>query len=190
VHEDPLSELGLRLRTLRLQRGLLMKRLATRSGLGRTTVSQALSGKVVPSEATLVALATALSTDVAPLLNLRQAAERRRDRQLRRRQPSTGRHAAGHQARGNAHERSGWLVRELRDPFDLEVQRAIDVSGDDGSSPLPVLPVYVESEHDALLREAVLGALDGRSALVTLIGGSSTGKTRACWEAVQLLPDE
>ncbi|MFI1488069.1 hypothetical protein [Streptomyces sp. NPDC020747] len=84
----------------------------------------------------------------------------------------------------------GWLVRELRDPFDLGVQRAIDVSGGDGSSTLPVLPVYVERQHDALLREAVLGAVDGRSALVTLIGGSSTGKTRACWEVLRLLPDK
>ncbi|WAU78301.1 hypothetical protein O1Q96_00170 (plasmid) [Streptomyces sp. Qhu-G9] len=88
---------------------------------------------------------------------------------------------------------AGWLVRDLRDPFDLGVQRAIDASSDDVSDSLPVLPVlpvYVEREHDALLREAVLGAADGRSALVTLIGGSFTGKTRACWEAVQLLPDE
>jgi transcriptional regulator with XRE-family HTH domain/tetratricopeptide (TPR) repeat protein len=192
VHEDPLSELGLRLRTLRAQRGLQVKGLVAQTRLGRTTVSQALGGKVVPSEATLVALAQALNTEARPLLELRQDAVQGRgqDRQLRRRQPSAGRHAAGHQARGDARERPGQLVRELRDPFDLEVQRAIDVSGDDGSDPLPVLPVYVEREHDALLRETILGALEGRSALVTLIGGSSTGKTRACWEAVQLLPDE
>ncbi|WP_432762334.1 helix-turn-helix domain-containing protein [Streptomyces sp. NBC_01220] len=189
VHEDPLSELGLRLRTLRAQRGLQVNGLTNRSMLGRTTVSQALGGKVVPSEATLVALAQALSTEPRPLLELRQDAVQGRgqERQLRRRQPSTGPHAAGHQARGDARERPGRLVRELRDPFDLEVQRAIDVSGGDDSDPLPV---YVEREHDALLRETVLGALEGRSALVTLIGGSSTGKTRACWEAVQLLPDE
>ncbi|WP_060905159.1 tetratricopeptide repeat protein [Streptomyces scabiei] len=84
----------------------------------------------------------------------------------------------------------GWLVRELRDPFDLGVQRAIDVSRGDDSSTLPVLPVYVERQHDARLRAAVLGAVDGRSALVTLIGGSSTGKTRACWEVLRLLPDK
>lgn len=70
------------------------------------------------------------------------------------------------------------------------MHRAIDVSAGDETSPLPVLPVYVAREHDALLREAVHGALQGRSALVTLIGGPSTGKTRACWEAVQRLPDE
>lgn len=192
MHEDPLAELGLRLRTLRLRRGLLMDGLVARSGLSRTTVSQAVNGKVVPSEATLVALAKALSTEETPLLRLRQAAMqgREQDRQRRGRRPSAEPHIADDQDRVDAGERPGWPVREVRDPFDLEVQRAIDVSGDDGSSPLPVLPVYVKREHDAVLREAVRGALDGRSALVTLIGGSSTGKTRACWEAVQLLPDE
>ncbi|MFE3143369.1 helix-turn-helix domain-containing protein [Streptomyces scopuliridis] len=66
MHEDPLAELALRLRTLRAQRGLQMGGLQQRTGLGRTTVSQALNGQVVPSEATLVALANALGTDVEP----------------------------------------------------------------------------------------------------------------------------
>ncbi len=74
--EDPLAELALRLRTLRAQRGLQMGGLQQRTGLGRTTVSQALNGQVVPSEATLVALAKALGTDAEPLLVLRHAAAR------------------------------------------------------------------------------------------------------------------
>jgi transcriptional regulator with XRE-family HTH domain len=76
VHEDPLAELALRLRTLRAQRGLQMGGLQQRTGLGRTTVSQALNGQVVPSEATLVALAKALGADVEPMLTLRAAAAR------------------------------------------------------------------------------------------------------------------
>lgn len=76
VHEDPLAELALRLRTLRAQRGLQMGGLQQRTGLGRTTVSQALNGQAVPSEATLVALASALGTDVEPMLALRHAAAR------------------------------------------------------------------------------------------------------------------
>ncbi|MFE6365871.1 NACHT domain-containing protein [Streptomyces sp. NPDC057806] len=79
VHEDPLAELALRLRTLRAQRGLQMGGLQQRTGLGRTTVSQALNGQVVPTEATLVALAKALCTDVGPLLALREAAWRQPD---------------------------------------------------------------------------------------------------------------
>ncbi|MGW4202284.1 helix-turn-helix domain-containing protein [Streptomyces sp. NPDC004726] len=76
VYEDPLAELALRLRTLRAQRSLQMGGLQQRTGLGRTTVSQALNGQVVPSETTLVALAKALGTDVEPLLALRHAAAR------------------------------------------------------------------------------------------------------------------
>ncbi|MGW2894392.1 NACHT domain-containing protein [Streptomyces sp. NPDC001212] len=76
VHENPLAELAIRLRTLRAQRGLQMGGLQQRTGLGRTTVSQALNGQVVPSEATLVALANALGADVEPMLALREAAAR------------------------------------------------------------------------------------------------------------------
>ncbi|MFJ4536567.1 NACHT domain-containing protein [Streptomyces tibetensis] len=79
VHEDPLAELALRLRTLRAQRGLQMGGLQQRTGLGRTTVSQALNGQVVPTEATLVALAKALGADVEPMLALREAAARQPD---------------------------------------------------------------------------------------------------------------
>ncbi|MFD4570177.1 NACHT domain-containing protein [Streptomyces sp. NPDC058467] len=76
VHEDPLAELALRLRTLRAQRGLQMGGLQQRTRLGRTTLSQALNGQKVPTEATLVALAKALGADVEPLLALREAAAR------------------------------------------------------------------------------------------------------------------
>ncbi|MFJ3206254.1 helix-turn-helix domain-containing protein [Streptomyces sp. NPDC086989] len=48
--------------------------LQQRTGLGRTTVSQALNGQVMPTEATLAALAKALGTDVGPMLALREAA--------------------------------------------------------------------------------------------------------------------
>ncbi|MFE6713931.1 NACHT domain-containing protein [Streptomyces sp. NPDC057695] len=73
-YEDPLAELAFRLRSLKAQRGLQMGGVLQRTGLGRTTVSQALNGRRVPSEGTLVALAKALGTDVEPLLTLREAA--------------------------------------------------------------------------------------------------------------------
>ncbi|WP_338704075.1 NACHT domain-containing protein (plasmid) [Streptomyces sp. Q6] len=76
VHEDPGAELARRLRTLKAQRGVQMGGLQQRTGLGRTTVSQALNGQVVPSEATLVALAKALGVAMEPLLALREAAMR------------------------------------------------------------------------------------------------------------------
>ncbi|MFI8943128.1 NACHT domain-containing protein [Streptomyces syringium] len=74
MNDDPLAELSMRLRTLRTQRGLSMGGLQQRSSLGKTTVSQALNGSRVPSEATVVALAQALGTQAEPLLALRQHA--------------------------------------------------------------------------------------------------------------------
>ncbi|MEU6033032.1 transcriptional regulator [Streptomyces tauricus] len=74
----------------------------------------------------------------------------------------------------------------LQDPFDLEVHRSIGVPGGDD---LPQLPVYVEREHDRRLGEIVDAAVAGPGGLVTLVGESSTGKTRTCWEALDRLPD-
>jgi hypothetical protein len=66
------------------------------------------------------------------------------------------------------------------DPIALEVHRAIDVP--DGSHQLSPLPAYVERAHDRRLRELADQVLAGASRMITLVGGSSTGKTRACWE--------
>jgi hypothetical protein len=53
-----------------------------------------------------------------------------------------------------------------------------------GESGLPVLPPYVRRQHDEDLARVVAAAAGGQSQLAVLVGGSSTGKTRACWEAV------
>ncbi|RBQ17248.1 hypothetical protein DP939_25205 [Spongiactinospora rosea] len=76
----------------------------------------------------------------------------------------------------------GWPLEQVRDPFHfgLEVHHAID-------SPLPdapPLPVYVPRAHDRALGEVVARAAAGASGIAVLVGGSSTGKTRACWEAL------
>jgi TPR repeat protein len=67
----------------------------------------------------------------------------------------------------------------------LEVHTAIDMPDRDATP--SVLPRYVARAHDAHLRRLVNECDAGRSAMITLVGGSSTGKTRACWEAVQAL---
>ncbi|MFI6278644.1 NACHT domain-containing protein [Streptomyces sp. NPDC050988] len=72
--QEALAELKERLRSLRVRRRLSMTALPLRAGLGRTTVSQALNGTGMPSEATVVALAAALKTDAEPLLRLRARA--------------------------------------------------------------------------------------------------------------------
>ncbi|MEW2067028.1 hypothetical protein [Streptomyces sp. NPDC007346] len=79
----------------------------------------------------------------------------------------------------------GVPVKEL-DPFALEVHPAITVPGQEA---LPVLPLYVERAHDHELNAAVARVSRGESAMVTLVGESSTGKTRTCWEALRRLPE-
>jgi hypothetical protein len=79
-------------------------------------------------------------------------------------------------------------IREMVDPFDLEVHPAIEAGAAAGG--LPALPTYVLREHDRELRAVVARAAEGASGIAVLVGGSSTGKTRACWEAIQSLPDE
>ncbi|MFE3206162.1 tetratricopeptide repeat protein [Embleya sp. NPDC059237] len=82
----------------------------------------------------------------------------------------------------------GRPVREFTDPFALEVHRAIE-GPEHARAGLPVLPVYVLRAHDRVLRAAVERAAGGESTMITLVAGSSTGKTRACWEALQGVPD-
>jgi tetratricopeptide (TPR) repeat protein len=53
-----------------------------------------------------------------------------------------------------------------------------------------LLPGYVRREHDRILAEAVREVQQGHSRMLVLVGGSSTGKTRACWEAVQPLAEQ
>ncbi|MGW2826420.1 hypothetical protein ACWC24_36365, partial [Streptomyces sp. NPDC001443] len=81
--------------------------------------------------------------------------------------------------------RPGRPLAEVTDPFafDLEVHRAIGspVAG------LPVLPEYVPREHDHALAEVVAQAAAGASRIAVMVGESSTGKTRACWEALHPL---
>ncbi|MEU4607623.1 hypothetical protein AB0F43_31950 [Kribbella sp. NPDC023972] len=48
----------------------------------------------------------------------------------------------------------------------------------------PVLPPYMKRTHDIELREELLAATS-RSRIVMVVGGSSTGKSRACWEAIR-----
>ena len=86
---------------------------------------------------------------------------------------------------GSAAGPVGWPLAEVTDPFDLEVHRPVEP--DVRQPGLPVLPVYVPREHDAALAEIVTEAAAGAGGIAVLVGGSSTGKTRACWQALELL---
>jgi len=75
-------------------------------------------------------------------------------------------------------------IEELDNPFVLEVHRAIDINGLQPGG-LEALPRYVRREHDRRLADVVATAVSGHSAIAVLVGESSSGKTRACWEAIR-----
>ena len=77
---------------------------------------------------------------------------------------------------------AGWPLAEVKDPFALEVHRL--VQPDDPQPGLPALPTYIPRDHDTELGSVVRAAAEGSSGIAVLVGGSSTGKTRACWEAL------
>jgi tetratricopeptide (TPR) repeat protein len=77
----------------------------------------------------------------------------------------------------------GLLLAKVTNPFELEVRHPIPTLDQEATQ----LPPYVRRKHDDALDAAVAQALAGYSKLVVLVGEPSTGKTRACWEAVQSL---
>ncbi|MEV0982333.1 helix-turn-helix domain-containing protein [Streptomyces sp. NPDC049915] len=169
-HNPALTELRRRLADGRAQARLKQTQLAARAGLGRTTVSEALSPKKpAPSRETVAALARALKLPVEELLALQ-------------------RDAAGSGGQSGGRSGPGRLIAEW-EPHDLEVHPAGPgrAASGSGSSGTRALPGYVLREHDRVLAGAARDAAAGRSRIVILVGTSSTGKTRACWEAVQPL---
>ncbi|MER5386187.1 hypothetical protein ABT040_39110 [Streptomyces sp. NPDC002688] len=145
--------------------------LATRVQLSRTTVSQAFNPKApVPSADTVSALAKVLKLPVDELLELR-------------------RKAVGEVGSSQGVGQSLGRPISQWNPHDLEVHPAGLAPRVRGNAEAQQLPGYVPREHDRLLADAVRDVVRGPSRMVMLVGSSSTGKTRACWEAVQPLAD-
>ncbi|MEU4275850.1 helix-turn-helix transcriptional regulator [Streptomyces tanashiensis] len=172
-----LAELRRRLGDGLARRRWTKTQLARQAELGRTTVSEAFQdGKPAPSEQTVAALAHALRLDVEELLDLRRSAAAA---------PAVaGSAASGADDAGPGRPIGHW------DPHDLEVHPAGPALPATRTTDRPrarMLPGYVQREHDQVLAQAVAEAAAGSSRMVVLAGSSSTGKTRACWEAVQPL---
>lgn len=170
---DPAEKLREQLANGLARARLNQTQLAKIAKLGRTTVSEALSdSKPVPSRETVAALAGALRLPAQELLALQRAALENPHTT----EPGPGRPIAEY------------------DPHDLEVHPAgsriresVPSLGSGGTLPMPA---YVAREHDRVLAAAMQDAMHGNSQIVVLVGSSSTGKTRACWEAVQGLRDQ
>ncbi|MEV6482807.1 helix-turn-helix transcriptional regulator [Streptomyces sp. NPDC051576] len=150
---------------------LTKTQLADQSGLGRATVSEAFrpDGRL-PSAKTVAALAQAFGVPAHALLELQRT-------------------AAG--AAGSAVDEGPGLGKPVEDwePHSLEVHPAGSTANGQEAGALEdrILPGYVHREHDRVLAAAVQEAAKGHCRMVVLVGSSSTGKTRACWEAVQPL---
>ncbi|WP_328456341.1 helix-turn-helix domain-containing protein [Streptomyces sp. NBC_00386] len=167
-----LAELRTKLSNGLARAGLNKTQLADRARLGRTTVWEAFRpGGPVPSASTVAALARVLQLSQDELLNLQRTAEEAASDSVVQVVPGPGKPI------------SEW------DPHHLEVHPAVPVpNGYGSSSPRQrVLPGYVRRAHDRVLTQAVQDVQVGNSRTVVLVGTSSTGKTRACWEAVQPL---
>ncbi|MEV7108692.1 helix-turn-helix transcriptional regulator [Streptomyces atroolivaceus] len=162
-----LTELRSRLNAGMARLRLNQTDLAGKAGLGRTTVSEALQAEgTAPSPKTVTALAVALKLPTGELLELLRTAAK------------TG--AVGGPGPGRS-------IGEW-EPHDLEVHPA--GAAPNGQTSAQLLPGYIFRAHDQVLADAVQNAAQGRSRMAVLVGTSSTGKTRACWEAIQPLAQQ
>ncbi|MFF8932410.1 hypothetical protein ACF1AO_34675 [Streptomyces longwoodensis] len=142
----------------------------------RDTISRVISDSERPQQqADVVAVATVLA---------RRAAWEERDLARRVRELWV---------RARMARRVGRPISELRDDLQLVLDRGLGIhpalDTEDARDRFGILPAYVLRDHDALLNTVVDAAVAGDSGIAVLVGGSSTGKTRALWEAVRELPD-
>ncbi|WP_229914265.1 hypothetical protein [Streptomyces capitiformicae] len=88
---------------------------------------------------------------------------------------------------------AGRTISELRGDVRLVLDGGLGIhpAPDTGgaSERFGILPAYVPRDIDARLKTVVDAAVAGHSGIAVLVGGSSTGKTRALWEAVGGLPE-
>ncbi|TDB78713.1 tetratricopeptide repeat protein [Actinomadura sp. KC216] len=159
-------------------------RLATDAGLSAATVHALINGgTALPRVRTLESFVQACGEDPGPWLAARSrlVAAARAARACASPDPARPRD-----------EPLGRLIAELEelDALSLEVHQAFAAASPSSQAAAPVLPPYLERPgFDDRLRGEVAAAVDG-SRLVMVVGGSSAGKTRACWEAVRAeLPD-
>ncbi|WP_214105462.1 hypothetical protein [Acrocarpospora catenulata] len=148
--------------------------LATVAGVGNSTLHDMVNGQSFPRWETLRAVLAACGVRDGQLDAWKQAHARARADQ------------SGSRELG---DRLGRPLEGMTDPFEqqLEIHRAVQVTTGTAAADLAPLPAYVPRAHDRELEAVVARAVAGRSQVVVLVGGSSTGKTRACWEALHLL---
>ncbi|MGV9602088.1 tetratricopeptide repeat protein [Streptosporangium sandarakinum] len=158
-----------------------VQRLAADAGLGAATVQSLITGgTALPRAGTVESFVRACGQQPGPWLaaQARLATAVRTARAARKdHEPAPASPPAGPLGR---------VIGELgeHDALTLEVHQAF-TAPQATADPVPVLPPYLpRNGFDDRLRAAVAAATGG-SRLVMVVGGSSTGKTRACWEAIR-----
>ncbi|MBE1537039.1 hypothetical protein [Actinomadura algeriensis] len=177
------QDLAAQLAALFHRAGLGEQAFAHKARIGVGTVRSMIHDPVsIPQGATLAKFVKACGEDPQPWLDARgrllnTKRDTRREQRVREDSQREPRAEADNTLLGR-------VIGELseRDALTLEVRAAPGAAGS--------LPVYLyRREFDDRLREEVAGAVGG-SRLVMVVGDSSTGKTRACWEAIRAeLPD-
>ena len=174
--------------------------LARAAGVSPTTVGAWLRGKRFPQEigkvlgvvgmvrAAAVARGVAVPADGPAGLLEEKCWRRAHLAEARHRADAVSSAVQGAQAAWALAPLAGRPLAEVSDPFALEVHRP--VLSEDALAGLPELPAYLPRGHDQMLAQVARAAAGGRSGIAVLVGGSSTGKTRACWEALHLLRAE
>ena len=187
--QGPLSLFCARLRHLQVKSGISQARLAAAAHLGKSQMSDMLNGKIKKlPEWDLILVIVRVCLEYAATKDLTVPPDLRDETDWRRRHADLERDLDAHfRSRSRREAPPGWPLADTTDPFALEVHRP--VRPDTPQPGLPALPAYLHREHDAELERVVAAAAHGDSKIAVLVGGSSTGKTRACWEALELLRD-
>ena len=186
ITPGPLALFCARLKRLQAASGINQSRLLSAAHLGRSQMSDILNGKIrrLPdwdvTNAVVRACLEYAKTSGRPV-----PPDLRDEGDWRRRYADLEHDLETETRPKPPRELPGRLLAEVTDPFDLEVHWP--VQPDAPQQDLPVLPAYVTREHDAELEWVAAAAARGASGIAVLVGESSTGKTRACWEALRLL---
>ncbi|NYJ32872.1 tetratricopeptide repeat protein [Nocardiopsis aegyptia] len=176
------AEFCARLETAREEKRLSINQVAARAQLSRATVVNAFNNTGrIPSRKTVHALAAALGLASTPLIALRDIT-------------ATTLSAASTvlEGRSVASTVPGRRIGAW-DPHELGIHPATDSPDHTPAADtipqrgVAELPGYVHRLHDTELDRVVEAVAQGDSRIAMLVGGSATGKTRSCWEAIQPL---
>ena len=183
----PLALLCARLKRLQIAAGIKQTSLVSATHLGKSQMSAILNGNIKrPPDWDVIATVVRACLEHAGKTG-RPVPPDLRDEDDWRRRFGDLEHDLDTEGRPHREAPAGRPLADVTDPFALEVHRP--VQPDTLGCSLPTLPGYVPREHDKELEQVVTEAAQGSSRIAVLVGGSSTGKTRACWEALRLLRD-